>query len=134
MKKLWHDIYLVYLPLMVLLQPFFSSAICISSKIHLLQHLSEKHSLTNTVVLSNGLSSSEGTVNPERKPSGLSNVCESERISCPVVSSLNCSPYRLLCLWDSPGKNTGVGCHSLLQGIFPTQGSNQGLCRQIRYH
>ena len=49
MKKLWHDIYLVYLPLMVLLQPFFSSAICISSKIHLLQHLSEKHSLTNTV-------------------------------------------------------------------------------------
>ena len=27
-----------------------------------------------------------------------------------------------LCPWDSPGKNTGVGCHSLLQGIFPTQG------------
>ena len=33
-------------------------------------------------------------------------------------------PGRLLCLWDSPGKNTGVGCHFLLQGIFPTQGSN----------
>ena len=31
---------------------------------------------------------------------------------------------RLLCLGDSPGKNTGVGCHFLLQGIFPTQGSN----------
>ena len=30
----------------------------------------------------------------------------------------------LLCLWDSPGKNTGVGCHALLRGIFPTQGSN----------
>ena len=29
--------------------------------------------------------------------------------------------------WDSPGKNNGVGCHSLLQGIFPTQGLNQGL-------
>ena len=28
---------------------------------------------------------------------------------------------------DSPGKNTGVGCHFLLQGIFPTQGSNPGL-------
>ena len=26
--------------------------------------------------------------------------------------------------WDSPGKNTGVGCHALLQGIFRTQGSN----------
>ena len=33
-------------------------------------------------------------------------------------------PARLLCLWDSPGKNTGVGCHALLQGIFLTQGSN----------
>ena len=36
---------------------------------------------------------------------------------------------------DSPGKNTGVGCHALLQGIFLTQGSNQGLLnhRQILY-
>jgi len=33
----------------------------------------------------------------------------------------------VLCPWDSPGKNTGVGCHFLLQGIFPTQGSNLGL-------
>ena len=32
-------------------------------------------------------------------------------------------PSRLLCPWDSPGKNTGVDCHFLLQGIFPTQGS-----------
>ena len=36
-------------------------------------------------------------------------------------------PTRLLYPWDSPGKNTGVGCHALLQGIFPTQGSNPGL-------
>ena len=36
-------------------------------------------------------------------------------------------PTRLLCLWNSPGKNTGVDCHSLLQGIFPTQGLNPGL-------
>ena len=36
---------------------------------------------------------------------------------------------------DSPGKNTGVGCHALLQGIFPNQGSNPGLphCRWILY-
>ena len=36
---------------------------------------------------------------------------------------------------DSPGKNTGVGCQALLQGIFPTQGSNSGLphCRRILY-
>ena len=33
-------------------------------------------------------------------------------------------PTSLLCPWDSPGKNTGVDCHALLQEIFPTQGSN----------
>ena len=45
-------------------------------------------------------------------------------------------PARLLRPWDFPGKNTGVGCHSLLQRTFPTQGSNPGLlhCRQILYH
>ena len=36
-------------------------------------------------------------------------------------------PARLLCLWDFSGKNTGVGCQFLLQGIFPTQGSNPRL-------
>ena len=42
-------------------------------------------------------------------------------------------PARLLCPWNSPGQNTGEGCHFLLQGIFPTQGSKPGLlhCRQI---
>ena len=34
---------------------------------------------------------------------------------------------RLLCPWDSPGTNAGVGCHFLLQGMFPTQGTNLGL-------
>ena len=45
-------------------------------------------------------------------------------------------PTRLLCPWDFPGKDTGVVCHLLLQGVFPTQGSNLGLlhCRQILYH
>ena len=38
---------------------------------------------------------------------------------------------RLLCLWDSPGKNTGVGCHARLQGIFPTQGWNLCLLRLL---
>ena len=40
---------------------------------------------------------------------------------------------RLLWPWNSPGENTGVDCHSILQRIFPTQGSNLGLlhCRQI---
>ena len=42
-------------------------------------------------------------------------------------------PARFLCPLNSPGKNTGVGCHSLRQGIFPTQGLNPVLlhCRQF---
>ena len=45
-------------------------------------------------------------------------------------------PTRLLCPWDFPGKNSGAGCHFLLQGIFWTWGSNWGLrhCKQILYH
>ena len=45
-----------------------------------------------------------------------------------------CNP-RLLCPWNSPGKNTRVGCHSHLQGIFTIQGLNLGLlhCKWIVY-
>ena len=44
-------------------------------------------------------------------------------------------PTGLLYPWNSPGKNTGVGCHFLLQGIFLTQGSNPGLlhCRKMLF-
>ena len=44
-----------------------------------------------------------------------------------------CLTHCYPCPWDFPGKNTGVGCHFLLQGIFPTQGLNPGLphCRQM---
>ena len=38
---------------------------------------------------------------------------------------MDCSPVRLLCPWESPGENTGVGCHVLLQGILP---SRDGTC------
>ena len=56
--------------------------------------------------------------------------------SCPTLCDpMNCSPPGSS-IQDFPGKNAGVGCHSLLQGIFPTQGSNPGLpyCRQTLYH
>ena len=55
--------------------------------------------------------------------------------SCPTLCDpIDCST-RLLSLWDFPGKSTGVGCHFLLQGIFPTQGLSPGLprCRQTLY-
>ena len=64
----------------------------------------------------------------------------SNKLSCSVMSDSlglhGLSPARLFCPWDSPGKNTGVGCHSLLQGILPTQESKPGLLhfRQILYH
>ena len=47
-----------------------------------------------------------------------------------------CEPARLLCPWDSPGKNTGVSFHFLLQGIFLIQGFSSVSCigRQILYH
>ena len=45
-----------------------------------------------------------------------------------LCDPMDCSlPTRLLCPWNSPGKNAGVGSHALLQGIFPTQGSNPHL-------
>ena len=46
--------------------------------------------------------------------------------SCSVVSD-SLQPHGLYTPWNSPGQNIGVGSLSLLQGIFPTQGSNQGL-------
>ena len=58
------------------------------------------------------------------------------RFSCVFLcETLWTVPTRLPCPWDSPGKNTGVGCHALLQGIFPTQGLNPGPphCRRILY-
>ena len=60
-------------------------------------------------------------------------------MSCSVVTDSfrphGLRPTRLLCPWDSPGENTGVGCHAFLRGIFPTQGSNPGLphCRRTLY-
>ena len=59
-------------------------------------------------------------------------IYESESHS---VMSNSLWPRGLYSLWNSPGQNTGVGSRSLLQGIFPTQGSNPGLlhCKRILY-
>ena len=59
-------------------------------------------------------------------------VEESQSESRSVVSD-SLRPHGLYNPWNSPGKNTEVGCHFLLQGIFPTQESNLGLlhCKRI---
>ena len=67
-------------------------------------------------------------------------LCLGESVSHSVVSDSlrilwTVYPTRLLCPWDFPGRNTGVGCCALLQGIFPTQRLNPGALRfrQIVY-
>ena len=66
----------------------------------------------------------------------VSSNCLVSKSSPTPLRTQGLQPARLLCPWDFPGKNTGVGCHFLLQGIFLTQGSNPGLlhCRQILSH
>ena len=62
--------------------------------------------------------------------SATGKACESHSVMSNVLR-----PHGLYSPWNSSGQTTGVGSHSLLQGIFPTQGSNPGLphCRQILY-
>ena len=71
-------------------------------------------------------------------------MTDKESVCCAVISCFSrvrlfATPWAVahqaICPWNSPGKNTGVGCHALLQGIFPTQGCNPGFlhCRQILY-
>ena len=64
--------------------------------------------------------------------SAVQSTNESESHSV-VFDSLQ--PHGLYSPWNSPGQNIGAGSHSLLQGIFPTQGPNPGLsyCRRILY-
>ena len=63
-------------------------------------------------------------------------VCVSCSVRSDSLQPHGVKPTRLFSPWDSPGKNTEVGCHFLLQGIFPTQGPNLGLphCKQFLYH
>ena len=64
----------------------------------------------------------------------LLRVCSLASVASDSARLQGLQPARLLCPWDSPGKNTGAGCHALLQGIFPTRGSHlcllRLLCRQ----
>ena len=68
-------------------------------------------------------------------------LCLVAQLCLTLCEAMDCSPPGSSVHGDSPGKNTGVGCHALLQGIFPTHwvfpthGLNPGLlyCRQILY-
>ena len=62
-------------------------------------------------------------------------LCFIAQLYLTLCDPLDCSPPGSSVHGDSPGKNTGVGCHALLQGIFPTQELNPGLphCRWMDY-
>ena len=70
------------------------------------------------------------------KPNLCVCVCLVAQLCPTLCNPMGCSPPGSSVHGDSPGKNPGVGCHALLQGIFPTQGLNSDLqhCRQILYH
>ena len=54
-------------------------------------------------------------------------VCLATQLCSTLLRPQGLQPARLLCPWDFPGKNTGVGCHVLFQGTFQTQGRNWSL-------
>ena len=67
----------------------------------------------------------------------LTSLCCAQSLSCVrLYDPMDCSLPGSSVHGDSPGKNTGVGCHALLQRIIPTQGLKPGLphCRWILYH
>ena len=67
-------------------------------------------------------------------PGAAMHVCVfSGSVLSDSLQSHGLQPSRLFCPWDSPGKSTGVGCHFLLQGIFPTQESNLVSCIAGRF-
>ena len=72
--------------------------------------------------------------NINKSPLSNTVLVQSESESQSVMSD-SLGPHGLYSLWNSPSQNTGVGSRLLLQGIFPTQGSNPGLpnCRRILY-
>ena len=63
-------------------------------------------------------------------------LCLVTQLCLTLCDPMDCSPPGSSVHGDSPRKTIGVGCHALLQGIFPTQGSNPGLphCRWILYY
>ena len=81
-------------------------------------------------------------IHPELPASPPSTLVFSILQACQLASAASdsvrpngLSPAKPFCPWDSPGRNTGVSCCALLQGIFPTRGSNLGLsCLLCLYH
>ena len=90
---------------------------------------SEWRSSKNT----DGLLMTSMIIHPSRFPLCLAYQLQESRVHACILSHsvvfnvlqhFGLEPAKLLCPWDFPGKNTGVGSHFLLRGIFPAQGSH----------
>ena len=86
-----------------------------------------------------GLISGWGIKSPRQSPSDTAKSwcwCLVAQSCLTLCDSMDCNPPGSFVHGDSPGKNTGMGCYVLLQGIFWTQGLNPGPlhCRWILYH
>ena len=60
-------------------------------------------------------------------------VCSAAQLCRTLCDPRGLWPDRLLCPWDSPGKDSGVGCHFLFQGVFPTQGPSPRHLHLLRW-
>ena len=99
--------------------------------LHLSHRIHQKNIFRHTIACRTPAESGQ-----EDLTSGKEYQIRSVTQSCPTLCDpMNCSPPGTSVHGDSPGKNTGMGCHALLQRIFLTQGLNPGLphCRQILY-
>ena len=97
----------------------------------LFQRYFSTNSIEKTVTQHIGKKTSQGQLSND-----ITNWCLVIQKGLILCDPMDCSLLGSSVHGDSPGKNTGVGCHALLQGIFPTQGLNPSLpyCRQILYH
>ena len=111
-------------------------SLCVFTGVPTRVHLEE----TRPVILIGKLLKRENVVNSygeeigeqprgSREPDTKPGACVLSRVG--LCDPTDGSPAGLLCPWDSADKNTGVGCHALLQGIIPTQGSNPHLLRLL---
>ena len=89
----------------------------------------------STPISSNFWAAEAGSLGVVRVKGALLSVCVCYSVTSNSLWPHGLKPIRLLCPWNSPGRNTGMGCHFLLPRIFPTQGLHHGLphCRQMLY-
>ena len=123
----------VYYGLPNILSPLYKSVLPLNGDLHLACHGCRLQTATllifNKPVFAGELSGSLFLSSQHGKHAFMLN-----HFSCVwLFATLWTVVHRLLCPWDSPGKNTGVGCHALLQEIFQTQGLNSCLLHLLHW-